>query len=203
MICLGLCVAHDAGIAAIEDGRVRGLIQRERITRHKRCALITAEFLSDSLNQFGLAWNEVDVVAISTSQSWPYLFLDPDRFHFEYDVDCLERFPFPDDMRNAMARGLNRPHAAERATAAVRHIAAGAYGEYFVDSVAELDAERNALWCYEWPYLPEWWRKPHDGSSIAQWSARIPGLKEIHQGYLPVRVTLDGVAKGMSRSMLK
>ena len=75
MICLGLCVAHDAGIAVIEDGRVRGLIQRERISRHKRCALITADFLADSLARFGLAWADVDVVAVSTSQSWPYLFL--------------------------------------------------------------------------------------------------------------------------------
>ena len=195
MLCLGLCVAHDAGIAVVEDGHVRGLVQRERLTRRKRCALITPDFMVETLARFGLAWADIDVVAISTSQSWPYLFLEPDRFRFEYDLDAADRFPVGAKVRDAMAKGMRQPAAVARTAMQAGRIRDGMFGEYLADDLSSLDVERGTLWCYEWPYQFEWWQKPHDGGSLGEWCARIPRLRQIHQGYMPVRVTLEGVAK--------
>lgn len=195
MLCLGLCVAHDAGVAVVEDGKVLGLIQRERISRHKRCALITADFLIDALERFGLAWADVDTVAIATSQSWPYLFLDSGRFRFDYDLPSRDRFPLSSKVREAMVGAMNRPYATERVRRRLQTMQDGTYGEYFVDSIAALDPERDALWCHEWPYQFGWWQAPHDAGSIVEWCARIPSLRQVHQGYMPIRVTLDGIGK--------
>ena len=48
MIVLGLSMAHDAGVSILEDGRQIGVQLRERYTRRKRCALLTAEFMEDA-----------------------------------------------------------------------------------------------------------------------------------------------------------
>ena len=195
MLCLGLTVAHDAGVAVVEDGRVIGLVQRERTDRHKRCALITADFLTKALEGLGVSWTDVDVVAVSTCQSWPYLFLEPDRFRFDYDLSCLDRFPFSAQTRQLIAMGMDRPGAQQRVDFAVDRIKEGAYGEYFVDDISALDGRTNALWCYDWPYRPKWWNEPHDRRELGDWAARVPGLLNMHQGYMPIRVTLDGASK--------
>lgn len=87
MITLGLCVAHDAGIAVMEDGHVRALVSRERWTRRKRCALLTADFIIETLERAGLSWSDVDRVAVASSQSWPFIFIDPHRFRFTYSAE--------------------------------------------------------------------------------------------------------------------
>jgi carbamoyltransferase len=179
----------------VEDGHLRGLIQRERVARHKRCALVTADFIDESLQRFGLAWSDVDVVAIATCQSWPYLFVEQERFRFDYDLNALARFPFKPEIRQYATAALNQPLARKRLADVVPRIHGGAYSEYLVDDVAGLDHERDALWCFEWPYYLDWWHKPHDQQSLGNWCARIPKLKEMHQGYMPIRVTLDGVSK--------
>lgn len=196
MITLGLCVAHDAGIAVMEDGHVRALVSRERWTRRKRCALITADFIIETLARLGLTWSDVDKVAIASSQSWPFLFTDSSRFRFNYDMDASEGYGFSPLTLKGMQSGI-RGHegSAERTINKLDLIKDGQFGEYIVDDISHLTPERDALWCREWGYVPNWWKTQPTIENMANWAASIPDLQKFHQGYLPITVTLDGVRK--------
>ena len=69
MIVVGLNFAHDAGVSIVYNGRTVAVLQRERFTRTKRSALLTAEFVEFALTSAGVRWSDVDAVAVSTSQS--------------------------------------------------------------------------------------------------------------------------------------
>jgi carbamoyltransferase len=196
MIILGLCVAHDAGIAVLEDGHVKALVSRERWTRRKRCALITADFLIETLNRLGLGWADVDRVAIAASQSWPFLFLDQERFRFDYDIEQIAAFPIAEAAAGPMQQAtVEHAQARRRVREKLALIQQGQFGEYFHDDVSGLDPEQDALWCREWAYSPQWWKSSPARGALAQWCAKIPSLSGISQGYLPIRVTLEGVPK--------
>jgi len=196
MITLGLCVAHDAGIAVLEDGHVRALVSRERWTRHKRCALITADFIIETLGRLGLTWADVDKVAIASSQSWPFLFLDAERFRFDYDMRSAEGFGVNAQTLKGMRQGITpHPGAADRNRAKLALIKDGQYSEYLADDIQHLSPDDDTLWCREWGFFPNWWKSQPTLDNMANWCASIPSLMHLHQGYLPITVTLDGVAK--------
>ncbi len=196
MITLGLCVAHDAGIAVMEDGHVRALVSRERWTRRKRCALLTADFITETLDRLGLAWADVDRVAIASSQSWPYLFVDSSRFRFDYDPDAIDGFGVGEATRRGMLEGIKgHSLSVERAALKLAQFKEGQYGEYIADDLGHLTAERDVLWCREWSFMAKWWKSQPTGAEMATWCAAVPKLRGLHQGYLPVSVTLDGVRK--------
>jgi len=196
MITLGLSVAHDAGIALMEDGHVRALVSRERWTRRKRCALLTADFILETLGRLGLAWSDIDRVAIASSQAWPFLFLDPDRFRFDYDIAGAEGLRFSRSTLDGIAANLGgHRQSAARAAAKLAQIQDGQYGEYFADDISGITANSGVLWCREWNFTTRWWTSPPTAGNLVDWCAAVPRLKQEHLGYQPVSVTLDGVVK--------
>lgn len=180
----------------MEDGHVRALVSRERWTRRKRCALITADFIIETLDRLGLTWADVDRVAIASSQSWPFLFIEPERFRFDYDADAGESYGFAALTRQGMLQGITPSNGAiERVALKLEMIKDGQYGEYIADDLTGLTPDRHTLWCREWGYFPKWWKSPPTIENLSQWAASIPDLKKFHQGYLPITVRVDGVSK--------
>ncbi|EDP65969.1 carbamoyltransferase, NodU family protein [alpha proteobacterium BAL199] len=196
MITLGLSLAHDAGIAIVEDGRVHALVTRERWSRKKRCALLTADFIQDVLARAGLAWSDIDHVAVASAQSWPFLFVGSDRFRIAYDNASLDLYPLSDATKDGARRGIVvqpifKQHLRERLAA----IKDGLYSEYMTDDLSRLTPENDALWCREWAFFPSWWKDAPTADTVARACASIPSLHQLHQGYLPISATLDGITK--------
>jgi carbamoyltransferase len=198
MLILGLCVAHDAGVALIDSGRVVGLVQRERWDRRKRSALITPDFLEHALTQLGVTWNEIDVVAIATCQSWPFLFTEPARFRFSVSSDAAARLP---------VNVIGLAEATRQAEGAlkqledlkahrVNQIKDGLYSEYIGVDISGLDPHASADRCVEWTsYRARWLDTSPKRPSIQ--AAVADTLSREHQpiGYLSADVTFDGVTK--------
>ncbi|EDP66324.1 hypothetical protein BAL199_25294 [alpha proteobacterium BAL199] len=156
MIVLGLSMAHDAGVAIVEDGKIRGIQLRERFARKKRCALLTAEFIDESLRRHGLSWTDVDSVAIASAQSWPFIFVDPDAFSFKLDDPEVNAFGFSTDEQKGQANG--QAQIRRRQASAVRRldqIPTARWSEYLVDDLTALDLDRGVLANMEWSYAPK------------------------------------------------
>lgn len=198
MLVLGLCVAHDAGVALVDDGRVVGLVQRERYDRVKRSALITPDFLEAALAQLGVAWADIDVVAISTCQSWPYLFTEPQRFRFAFDPSVADELL----LRPGMSERIRRSAPAfERkqgmALARAKLISKGGYGEYFSVDPAQLGEPGHFALCLEWPEFSRHWlnRLAENRTDIPTAIDRSLRLCSPQVGYVTARVSFDGVEK--------
>lgn len=198
MLILGLCVAHDAGVALLDDGRVVGLVQRERLDRLKRSALITPDFLQAALAQLGVVWADIDVIAISTCQSWPFLFTEPDRFHFEYDPRVADDLPLQSSVKDIIrqtepAFERHRDQSALRAS----QISAGLYGEYFsVDTKPLAKAGYHSV-CVEWPVVSSHWVRRLSAERVDTRSIVAENLPRSRPqlGYVTARVTFDGVER--------
>lgn len=196
MIVLGLSMAHDAGVAIIEDGRIRGIQLRERFVRKKRCALLTAEFIDESLRKYGLSWADVDSVAVASAQSWPFIFVDPDAFSFRLDDPQTNTFGFSTEERRGQADG--QKHIRRRQASAVRRlgqVSTARWSEYLVDDLTGLNLERCALANMEWSYAPKRWSDPFQRSDIASWATEVDRLQTVRFGYQPIQVTLFGKVK--------
>lgn len=197
MLVLGLCVAHDAGVALVDGGRVVGLVQRERVDRVKRSALITPDFLTQALIQLGVTWPEVDVVAISTCQSWPFLFTQPDRLRFEFAPDIADDLPLAAELKNAIGQcGHAYERHRDRTADRVRDIVGGAYAEYFSVDRSSLAQPGHASISVEWPfYSRRWVRRIFDNANTRDIVATNLSRCRPHIGYATARVTFDGVDK--------
>ncbi|GHD41069.1 hypothetical protein GCM10017083_04990 [Thalassobaculum fulvum] len=197
MLILGLTVAHDAGVALVDDGRVVGLVQRERWDRRKRSALVTPDFLEVALGRLGVGWNQVDVVAISACQAWPFLFTDPARFRFKVTGSFADGLKVPAETAGIAARSMPALERHREATRLrVQEIARGMYGEYLSDDPSGLAFDRNAEICVEWPYYSTFWtRKIFGGAAPAQAIADSVRNSRPGLGYMGATATFDGVEK--------
>ncbi len=196
MIVLGLAVAHDASVTAIADGVTLGVHLRERFARRKRCALMTAETIEDALVRFGLDWKDVDAVAVASTQSWPFVFVDPDAFSFALADPAQSTLGFTPREQSAQARA--QEWIRQRQSAAVRRasqIATAKWNEYLADDLEALDLERGVLANFEWSYTPRWWTERFSRSNVADWAQKADDLREFHLGYQAIDVTLRGVKK--------
>ena len=172
MIVVGLNFAHDAGVSVVDNGRTVAVLQRERFTRTKRSALLTAEFVEFALKSAGIEWRDVDTVAVSTSQSWPFIFLEPSEFRVAVDLASAERLGFSGNMLNAVREG-------ERWIRAMDHNArarvpgffhpGGAYTEYLTETVLGLNLESSVFANVDWPYQAAWWRGAVERSDLVAW----------------------------------
>jgi carbamoyltransferase len=102
MLIVGLNFAHDSGVCIVEDGRVLGLFQRERFARVKRKSFLTGEFLRFCLTRAGVDWRDVDHVAVTSSQAWPLIFIDPDDLRVEHDISAFDSLGPPKISRDLM-----------------------------------------------------------------------------------------------------
>ena len=87
MIVLGIHMGHDAAVTVLVDGRVQSLIERERRTRIKHAAIATIDDIDTALADAGISIKDVDRIAVTTTQNWPFLFVEPEKFSFVYAPD--------------------------------------------------------------------------------------------------------------------
>ena len=87
MIVLGIHMGHDAAVTVLVDGRVQSLIERERRTRIKHAAIATMDDIDAALADAGISIKDVDRIAVTTTQNWPFLFVEPEKFSFVYAPD--------------------------------------------------------------------------------------------------------------------
>lgn len=202
MLVLGLNSAHDAGVALVDDGRIVGMIQRERLTRIKRNALLTADFIEECLVSFGVAWKDIDLVALSTSQSWPLMFVDRDAFSVSLtDAPAIQGAPAAhtaESLEHAFnwIRRRNREHADAVSLARARSYFArgGSNAEYFLESPEDfLKSDADFLALLEWPTMPADWWEPDFDKRAAKGFQNAEGIRL--RNYLPARFTLRGESR--------
>lgn len=199
MLVLGLNSAHDSGVALVDDGRIVGLMQRERLTRIKRSALLTAEFIEECLGWFGVSWSDIDLVAMSTSQSWPILFVD----RREFCVRLADELDIPDRPKGHTSASLkhalefigyrDRKHPEVVSAEYYRKYfhEEGPNSEYFLEKPSEflLDAD-DFLPLLEWPSMPTDWLAP---DLAARTGGDLLQANRIRlRNYLPASFTLRG-----------
>jgi len=198
MIIAGLNFAHDSGVSIVDGGRVIALYQRERFTRVKRQAFMTADFLRSCLRRSGLDWRDVDFVAVSSSQSWPLILLDPDQLRLDHDAAALTDLPLKGvttDTATRMVRHIEtrRKYLDRRYTAFMNPDMR--YGEYFGAERVTRPADEGYAVSYDWPVMPDWWREPYDLEAVSAAVRRAHSTSIPHWAYSPLRVTLDGISK--------
>lgn len=202
MLILGLNSAHDAGVALVDDGKILGLIQRERIARVKRSALLSAEFIEQSLQYFGVAWSDIDVVAMCTSQAWPIMFVD--RTQFSVALDPSLRVPGRAELDDHAAvqrafEAMKRRDDLYPESISVdyfkKYFRDGAgNGEYFVERASDIVGNVDGfLPAMEWPDFPSDWLTADPVERLRRGFSRVQTQKL--GSYLPARFTLRGQSR--------
>lgn len=200
MLIVGLYFAHDASVCIVDNGRVVGLYQRERFTRVKRQAFLPANFLEFCLTRAGVDWRDVDRVAVSSTQSWPMVMLEPERLLLEHDPAALDHIAMKglSAAESAAVAQSIRDRKAQAETRYTRFRGADdsvPHKEYVGNDRLPEDARTSAQPSMDWPTMSRWWRDEPTAESLADWCSRLPQLREHHLGYSPIVVTFDGVAK--------
>ena len=86
MLAVGLQMGHDAAVAVIDDGKPLNNLERERFSRVKHAGLIDSSFIETALLDAGVDSRDIDFFAITTSQNWPFVFVDKREFSFQFDA---------------------------------------------------------------------------------------------------------------------
>jgi len=102
VLVLGIHMGHDAGVAVVHDGAIRALVERERHTRVKHAGISTIEDIELALADAGTTLDEVDCVAVSGTQNWPFIFYDSDAFRFDFAPDLDGPLGVPGPMRDSV-----------------------------------------------------------------------------------------------------
>ncbi len=99
MLVLGVHMGHDAGVAVVDDGRIVAFAERERHTRVKHAGITTIDDIELALADAGASIEDVDYVAITGTQNWPFIFYDSDEFRFDRDPDAEGPTAIPAPLR--------------------------------------------------------------------------------------------------------
>ena len=94
MNILGLHFGHDAGASVVIDGIVKSCVLRERLSRIKHAISLDMRTIESALAAAGLAANQIDLVAITSTQDIELIIDDPSRFqvlfstHPDHSAPC-------------------------------------------------------------------------------------------------------------------
>jgi len=169
VIVLGLHFGHDASIAVLADGVPRFVYEKERYVRVKHAVGLDAEDVLYVLRECGLAVEDVDYCAVTSTQNIEYVFFEPDRLSFELGENGVARLDAAYDAR---------------ASAALREPLRGQMMPEFREH------ERGGSPSFYWQYFREYQGRDLDDASIVdpvetfalreRWSetATLPQLKE-------------------------
>ncbi|NQW09627.1 MAG: carbamoyltransferase [Alphaproteobacteria bacterium] len=91
MLVLGIHMGHDSAVAVVNDGEIVSLIERERHTRVKHAAIAEITDIEIALADAGCTIDDIDVVSITATQNWPFVFYDKSEFFFEFAPDFAEK----------------------------------------------------------------------------------------------------------------
>lgn len=93
MLVLGLHFGHDASIAVIKDGQTLLCVERERLNGVKHAITLTADEITQCLNDVNLSLDDVDYVSVTSTQEVEYLFSDPSRLSVSFDPHPGHKLP--------------------------------------------------------------------------------------------------------------
>jgi len=199
MIVLGIHMGHDAAVTIVADGRIVSLIERERRTRIKHAAIATVEDIDAALADAGLSVSEIDAVAVSTTQNWPLLFTQPDRFHIRYAADAGDRLRVPADMESRWQTHFGQMADLER-TARQRLVNFTRFPDtrdLFDAETREAVRDKPVLFTQQFPMYPRAWAEAGHSAEIERVGAEFAGKTDwrrllIGPFHAPLMVTLDG-----------
>lgn len=175
MLIVGLQCGHDASVAVVADGKILLHLERERDNRERHAHWMSADLIHDALSYCGLSTADVDLFALSATQSTGYGTDTPDRLSFDYAWQTAEQLG---------TAAFHRPHFDKAAAAAV----ADPHGD---------DPALSRLRNSECPEMPDAWVSRRGMLAIDDLDAQLldrlfssPMLASSHA--LPMTVTLDG-----------
>lgn len=92
MVVLGLHFGHDASVAVLIDGNVTFFYEKERYVRIKHAIGIDGDDVEYVLSRCGLKPSDIDMVAVTSTQGFDYVFFD-DRLCFDIgDHEVTENY---------------------------------------------------------------------------------------------------------------
>ena len=104
MLVIGLQMGHDAAATVIADGVPLNNLERERSSRIKHAGLVNCEFIDITLKDAGVNEKDIDFFAITTSQNWPFTFLNKKDFYFEFDTSQAQILRLPPEIAASMKK---------------------------------------------------------------------------------------------------
>jgi carbamoyltransferase len=181
MIVLGLHFGHDGSVAVLRDGHLEVCIERERSTRVRHCLGVTAKEICSALDASGLAVEQVEYCAVTSTQRIEYLFPDPENLSFRVpESDSHAR-----DMFEAHGDECIRGYIRDRSTHPYMNILtqeyiSGAADMSYIQSLENLGT--SARW--------------HGECGLAELEqidvSPLPGRDDRVAQYLPVETTVLG-----------
>jgi carbamoyltransferase len=109
-------MGHDASVCVVDDGRIVSLIERERHTRIKHAGISEVGDIDRALADAGCSLSDIDVVSITATQNWPFIFYDKDEFFFDYDPEFAETVRSPRDVQPRFANIAKGLHEKQEVT---------------------------------------------------------------------------------------
>ena len=104
MLVIGLQMGHDAAATVINDGVPLNNLERERSSRIKHAGLVNCEFIDMTLKDAGVVDRDIDFFAITTSQNWPFIFINKKEFYFEFDASQAQNLRLPQEIAASMGK---------------------------------------------------------------------------------------------------
>ncbi len=179
MLIIGLQCGHDAAVTVLADGKVLVHLERERKTRERHAAAMSADLIDDALAFCDVSPQDIDYFALCTTQAMGYGSTAGERLKFDYDWATAERIGDHRFSRTMYRRVLGML-------------------DLLPLRVANTDRGESNCFNVEWPdAAPSTWFNPHGmgGVETAGEEAVRPLFdRDDYEGAyaLPMRVTYDG-----------
>jgi carbamoyltransferase len=90
---LGLHFGHDGAVAVVRDGIVKTVLLTERHIRVKHAVGIDRNLIEQALREAGLTVNEIDFVAIATTQTIPIILSRKDEIALDFSAATASAVP--------------------------------------------------------------------------------------------------------------
>ena len=199
MIVLGVHMGHDAAVSLIADGRIVSHIERERLARIKHAAIATRDEISACLSDAGIMIDDVDRIAVTTTQNWPFLFPHPKDFRFRYAPDRADDLHVPGFMRQRWIKWFDQM-AGEEARARKRLLDFQRFEDtrdLFADGIDAGAPDSTVLFTQQLPYRPEDWLTHHRSDDVRSGVRSLvsgPDWPRLRAGcfHIPILATIFG-----------
>ncbi|MCU1266195.1 MAG: carbamoyltransferase [Acidobacteria bacterium] len=198
-VVLGLHFGHDASVAVVIDGHLSTFLQRERLSRIKHAYSLDRQIVELALDRSGVTVNEIDAVAVTSTQGCEPILYNFKGFSLSYDASMRIGRPallvesLGSDPEAVMR--LCVPSMVKRVLGTPADPKAHPAFRNYLAEYGSIPYEQ--LRCFPWLdahiEIPEW-RDPHglrNVSSINIDSCVADERKQLGFHY-PLRVTFDG-----------
>lgn len=81
MLVVGVHMGHYAAVCVVADGKPLNNLERERSARVKHAGLVDHNLIESALKDAGIDGSDIDFFAMTTSQNWPFIFINTWEFH--------------------------------------------------------------------------------------------------------------------------